>query len=321
MTLSIALACVDYEWLEPLVRGEVTADRLDLTVTSEPSSGERHRRMGSGDFDVAEFSLGRYIAGWPDWDFVGIPVFPRRFFPHSRTFVNADAGIESPGDLAGAAVGFVSDLNTLALWARGIYADHYDLDLDDVTWCPATDAESAVGHGQVDPDRIDRENCVRALSEGVIDALIWPRTDRFVPRPANVESLFPDLRAAERDYHGATGFYPVMHNVVVDRGLVEANPWLPGDLMDLFRESYARFAERARFEGKYPLVWWQEYLREERDLFGDVWGRSYELEPNVDELNTMIRYARKLGLTDGDFDARDMFVRIDRDFDAPPLSP
>jgi 4,5-dihydroxyphthalate decarboxylase len=314
MTVSLSLACVDYEWLEPLIRGDVTPDGIELTVLSGLSSGERHGRMAQGEFDAAEFSLGRYISGWPDWDFVAIPVFPRRFFPHSRTYVNAEAGITEPSDLAGKRVGIVSYRNTLALWAKGVYAEQYGLDLEEVTWCVAGRAPASVDV-PIDAERINRDDCVEALSDGVIDALIWPRTDRFIPRPANVELLFSDLQDAEGEYYDRTGFYPVMHNVVIDQDVVDEHPWVPTELMRAFRASHERFAERARFDGKYPLVWWQSYLQNERERFGDIWARSYSLGPNAEEVETLIRYTRRQGLTDGEFEADDIFLRPDEHLD------
>lgn len=81
MTLSLSLAVEDYEWLEPLINGDVRPDGIDLDVTTLTSGGQRHTRMMNGEFDVAEFSLCRYVTGWPDWEFTAIPAFPRRFFP------------------------------------------------------------------------------------------------------------------------------------------------------------------------------------------------------------------------------------------------
>jgi 4,5-dihydroxyphthalate decarboxylase len=79
--LSLTLACNDYEWLEPLIHGDIEPDGIDITVLSEMSGGERHRRMITGEFDIAEFSLGTYITGWPDWEFTAIPAFPDGSFP------------------------------------------------------------------------------------------------------------------------------------------------------------------------------------------------------------------------------------------------
>ncbi len=59
--------------------------------------------------------------------FVAIPLFPSKRFRHSCIFVNALAGIESPADLIGRAVGIPEYQLTAIVWIRGMLAEHYGL--------------------------------------------------------------------------------------------------------------------------------------------------------------------------------------------------
>ena len=102
-----------------------------------------------------------------------------------------------------------------------------------------------------------------------------------------------------------------MHNVVVRDRLTEAHPWLATELLKAFRRSLAAFEDRAAYEAKYPLVWWQPYRERERERFGDVWGRSFAFGPNEAELETMIGYAHDQGLIDAPFPAADLFLDVD----------
>lgn len=310
MTRSLTLACTDYEWLEPLIRGAVEPDGIDLTVLTDMDGGERHWRTVEGEFDIAEFSLGTYITGWPNWEFTAIPAFPRRFFPHSRIFVNSDAGIDAPTDLEGKRVGISSYQNTLALWTKGVLAEHYDVDIEAVNWCTSKPEPVAVDL-PVELDSIDRESRPEQLARGDLDALFMPSTASLYPLADTVERLFDDLRTAEGDYHEETGFYPLMHNVVIRNELIDEEPWVPTEILRLFRRSQEIAAERARYEAKYPLVWWQQYREQEQEVIGDVWGRSFEFERNAEELQTMVRYAAEQGLIDEQFDPEEMFVRAD----------
>lgn len=308
MTLALTLACTDYEWLEPLVYGAVEPENVDLAVFHEIEHAQQHIRMIDGEFDIAEFSLGTYIAGWPlGWEFTAIPVFPRRFFPHSRVFVNRQAGIDEPADLEGKRVGIVSFQNTLALWFVGIFVDRYDLDLDSIDW-HTFGTQKVPEDVPYDTTQIDRMTLPTQLARGDIDAVVNPRTGPFYPLHENVKRLFDDLPAAERDCYEATGFYPLMHTVVVRNELLDDHPWLATELTDTFRRSHDAFATRINDESLYPLVWWQHYREQEEALFGDVWGRSFSLEPNLDELDTMVRYASDRGLIDERVDARDLFA-------------
>jgi len=311
VTLSLTLACTDYEWLEPLVRGAVAPEGVDLTVLTGMGGSERHWRTMQGEFDVAEFSLGTYLTGWPDWTFTAIPAFPRRFFPHSRVFVNREAGIETPADFHGKRVCIVSYQNTLALWLKGIFAEHDGLDLERVEWVTWKDEPVPVDL-PVALTVHDRHASRRdLLASGELDAVAIPSTGGMYPLPATVERLYDDLETPERAYYEAGGHYPLMHTVVVRDDLVAAHPWLPTELVKAFRASAATFEERARHEAKYPLVWWQSYREREAAVFGDVWGTSFEYAANAEALRTMTRYAHEQGLTDERWDPADLFIDVD----------
>lgn len=295
MTPSLTLACTDYEWLRPLLEGTVTSDRIELEIAPSVRGGERHERAVTGEFDVVEFSLGSYITGWPDWTFTALPVFPRRFFPHSRTFVRADADIQDPMALRNRPVWIHCYQNTLAIWARGIYADHYGLDPTAVDWHVGA-AEPTPIEPPVSTTMAVSDDGIEPLRSGTVDAAIAPEAGDYYPLPDGIERLFPDLLSAEGNYFDETGYYPPMHTVVVRDELLEMHPWLERDLLDLFQRSYEVFDDRIGYEAKYPLVSWQSYVEQERERFGDVWARSFDLSSNEAELEVLISYAQDQGL-------------------------
>lgn len=305
---SVSFACNRYQWLEPLIDGDVEPDGIDLTVHTGIHSAERHERTIAGEFDAAEFSIGTYLAGWPDWAFTSIPAFPRRFTPHSRSIVNGDAGIESPADLEGKRVGIVSWQNTLALWAKGVFSDRYGLDLATVHW-RVTQPEPIPVELPGSIDRFDRAAGKDLLATGELDALVLPSSVELYPLGDGIERLFTDLQAAETAYFEETGFYPVMHNVVVSNDLLDEHPWVATELLETFRRSVEAFEEQARHAERQPLVWWQDYRRRERDRFGDIWARSFELERNAAEVETLVRYAREQGLIAEAVDVEELFVQ------------
>ena len=63
-----------------------------------------------------------------------IPIFVKRMFRHSYIYVNKNSGIRTPQDLHGKRVGIQTWFTTTALWARGILADEYGVDLSKITW-------------------------------------------------------------------------------------------------------------------------------------------------------------------------------------------
>lgn len=304
---TLTVSCADYDILRPLVDGRVGVDGVDVEVLAEYSHAERFEETTAGNLDVAEFTLGAYIAGWPDWEFTAIPAFPRRFFPHSSVVVNADAGIHDLGDLAGKRVGIRRYANTVGLWLRGILAERYGVEPGDVDWYVTGPDRTPVDYGDsVHP--IHGADGPERVALGELDALVIMPQDTALTRREDVEALFPDPRRVERAYYQETGLYPLVNVMVVRDALLEAEPDLPRRLLAAFRRSREVAAEREANAAKHPLVWWNSYRREERAVLGDVWSRSFEFDANEAELTTMVRYAAEQGLTDGSFSAADFIA-------------
>ena len=135
------LALDRYDRHFPFFDGTVTLPPgLDLKVLQVGQEAtlrdgtSRHRRMLNGrEFDAAETSLSSYVVakskGLP---FTAIPVFPRRLFSQGQIYVNADAGIRTPADLAGRTVGLQSFQTTLAVLAKGDLAADYGVPLTSI---------------------------------------------------------------------------------------------------------------------------------------------------------------------------------------------
>ena len=65
---------------------------------------------------------------------MGIPVFPYRAFRHSTLYVRKDSPLREPVDLRGMRVGVPDFSMTAAVWTRGILADQYDVQWQDLHW-------------------------------------------------------------------------------------------------------------------------------------------------------------------------------------------
>src|SRR5687768_9231676 len=107
-------------------------------------------RMGHyREFDVSEMSLSNHITmlGQGESPFVGIPIFPSRFFRHSSIYYNVGSGIKKPEDLKGKKVGTPEYAMTAAVWIRGFLKDDYGVKSSDVQWFLG---------GQTEPGRKER---------------------------------------------------------------------------------------------------------------------------------------------------------------------
>ncbi|MGH7484196.1 MAG: ABC transporter substrate-binding protein, partial [bacterium] len=227
--IPLSLACGDYDINRGLIDGTISPDGIDFTVLTYPSPS-RHWRMGRHEeFDVCEFSMSDYLMYHDrgrEW--TAIPAFPHRRFRHGFIYVNSKAGIAKPKDLEGRRVGLQTWEATAGLWGRGILQDQYGVDLSSIDWIAQHDEVvpfepperfrlSYVEHGQ---------SVTAMLERGELDALIYPEVPKAIENgDPRVRRLFADTKAEEIAYYELTGFFPIMHTVVIKRAIVDANPW------------------------------------------------------------------------------------------------
>jgi 4,5-dihydroxyphthalate decarboxylase len=111
------------------------------------------------------------------------------------------------------------------------------------------------------------ETLTAMLADGRLDAVMSARRPScFVDGHPKVRRLFPDYRAAERDYYRRTGLFPIMHAVGIRRDVLEKNRWLAASV-------------------------YQAFLRAKG---ADFW--SYGVAANYKTLSTMARYSYEQGL-------------------------
>ncbi|HEY2790717.1 MAG TPA: hypothetical protein VGJ28_00065 [Micromonosporaceae bacterium] len=307
--LRLALACGDYDRTRALAEQAVRPDGIELTYLRLPVEETFFRMIRHREFEVAEMSLSSYAVSLhaEEPPFVALPVFTSRMFRHGCVFVNAEAGITEPADLAGHSVGSPEYQLTACVWSRGILADYHDLPVDAVDY--VTGGQETPGRSEKAkltlPERIRHrsigpaETLSEMLVSGEITALHTPRVPGpFTAGDPRVRRLFPDVVAAEKAYFAETGLFPIMHVVVVRRDVYEAYPWVAQSLTKAFRiakdigtqtiydTSALRFME----------PWLTPHLEQARALLGpDFW--SYGLEPNRAVLSTFLRYHHEQGLS------------------------
>lgn len=206
--LALTVACGDYDRTQALQTGAVEPEGIKLNYLPLQSE-EIFWRMGHyREFDASEMSLSNHITilSRGDSPFVGVPIFPSRFFRHSSIFFNVESGIKKPEDFKGKKIGTPEYAMTAAVWIRGFLHDDYGVKAQDVQWF--------VG-GQEEPGRKERvklelppeikvapipeDKTLNAMLEsGDIDALISARipscyAKRSPARPGNSVRCFVNV--------------------------------------------------------------------------------------------------------------------------------
>ncbi len=228
MALSLSMTCGPYDRARALIDGRVRPEGIELAITVNDDDVERQRQAARGDFDICEFFTGTYIADLPfkQIGFTAIPIFVKRMFRHSYIYINTKRGIRNPRDLNGKRVGLQTWITSAALWAKGMLEDDHGVDLASIEWVAwqpvripdwkAPDwlnlRTSSAGEDQFD-----------LLAKGAIDAAIT--TEIWAPnRHPDINFLFPDYGAREREYFKRTRCFPIMHTLLIRNTVLKQIP-------------------------------------------------------------------------------------------------
>jgi 4,5-dihydroxyphthalate decarboxylase len=165
------------------------------------------------EFDVAELALMTFLLakahGKP---YRLLPAVVTARFQHSTLAYNPARGALSPEELAGKTVGMRSYSVTTATWVRGILADDYDVDLDQVRWVTLEEPHVAEFR---DPPNATRMGPGKELSAmllaGEIDAAILAEP----PKDGPLRPLIPDPAAAAAAWKAKNRAIQINHMVTV----------------------------------------------------------------------------------------------------------
>lgn len=321
MDLRLSMCLGDYDINRALLTGEVKPKGIELTGFTD-TSPHRHWRMARHhEFDVCEFSMAKVtMLGENAIDDIGlaIPAFPHRRFRHGFIYVRTDDPISDPVELNGKRIGLRTWQNTAGMFVRGMLQDFYGLDLSTVTWVPQ-DEEDIKLPDQV-TERLHRvpegRDVFEMLVAGELDAVIYPEPLDVRPGQVSpVRTLFRDPKAAEIEFFQRTGFFPIMHTVVIKQATLDRHPWIAVNLLEAFRQSKDRAFGKMRNPRSVSLAWFEQARQEQIDVLGpDPW--SYKFWENKAQLETLMRWSVEQGLSPAIRPVQDMFVPSTLD-DAP----
>ena len=324
--LKLKLACWDYDRTRALFDGRVRPKNIELDLWSTYNVGEIMERMvRQRQFDVSELGITYYLRslelmGAP---FIAIPVFPNRFFRHSAIFVNAEKGIQSPGDLTGRRVGELQRYgHDAGIWAKGALSDDFGVSPKSMEHYVGGIERSTPGPDWAPPDppadltlhRLAPEQGLDAMLErGEIDALFSAHIPPSARKdPARVRRLFPDFEAVERNYFRRTAIFPIMHTVVIRRDVYEQNRWIAHELMQAFEEAKA-LAMKAYdsadifFNAPTMIPWFVSLREKNRALMGEnFW--LYGVEANCKTLEACLRYHQEQGILKRSYAVDELFA-------------
>jgi 4,5-dihydroxyphthalate decarboxylase len=239
-------------------------------------------------------------------------------FRHSCIYVHRGSGVLTPRDLIGKRVGVPEYQLTACVWIRGILADEHGLPVDSVVYAtggleePGRPEKLALGlPPAIRVESIGADQTLASmLARGDLDALYTPRVpSTFSGGAGDVKRLFEDFATVEHDYFRRSGIFPIMHTVVIKRGVYERDPWVAQSLSKAFRAAqrcaYDALAETAALTTMLP--WLPAHVEEaHREMGHDFW--PYGVERNRRALATFLRYSHEQGLAKRLLEPEELFA-------------
>lgn len=265
--------------------GQVGLDGYELAFEDVPVLVDGFRRMVRGlEFDICEMAVTTYLCAKEHGvGFTAIPVFLVRGFHHDA--IVARRQLASPTDLEHQRVGVQRGYTvTTGVWARGILADEYGVNLSTVNWACTGDEHVATYAAPPNVTRLPAGSSLTELvAEGELAGAVGVKAE------SGLVSAIADPRAAAIRAFQSRGFYPINHLLVVRDELLAEEPRLAVALFEAFTESKLRYVERLRVGA--PLSDEADRLHLDIMSLGMVDPLPYGIDANVPMFETLIDYA------------------------------
>jgi 4,5-dihydroxyphthalate decarboxylase len=297
-------AVATYAHTKALKDGSVAVPGASLQhVEVSPIVAAFRRMVRALEFDVSEMAITTYLTAKAHGKaFTALPVFVMRQFHHTPIVYNVKSGVKSPKDLEGKKVGVRAYTVTTGVWARGILASEYDVDLSKVTWVVVDEEHVQEYQKPANVEERPKANLGEMLVKGELAAAIGAGP---VDSP-DVLPLFVSPREAEAAWYRKTGIYPVNHTVVVKDSLLESDPTLAPRLFGAFKDAKAIFLKE--MNSGASLAADAQAIAQRRSIVGDD-PLPYGVAKNRKALEAIILFARDQKILPRAVTPEEMFPR------------
>ncbi|MGH7887672.1 MAG: ABC transporter substrate-binding protein, partial [Candidatus Binatia bacterium] len=222
------------ERVEPLMKGIVQAEAIEIVPTYSHPSETFLRQLRDMEFPLGEMSMSSYlIARERGLDMIALPVFPSRRLFHTELSYHTDSAIKKPQDIVGKRIGVSEYQQTAALWQRGILEHDFGVSQYKVDWfMERTEDQShggvtgftppqGISFQRVPPDKslasmlVSHELDVAAINSPWKNAPNQLGRSQRIPGAggdwSKVKPLFADRIAEGKRFFDEWGFLPVNH--------------------------------------------------------------------------------------------------------------
>lgn len=328
--VALSFVTAPNERIEPLLRGEVQIEGVDLIPTYSDPSETFWRQLSFNEFEISEMSISSYlIAKANGSDMAYLPIFPSRRLFHIGHSFHTDAGIKAPGDLTGKRVGVGEYQQTSALWFRGVIENDFGVSQYSIEWWMERTEEMSHGGptGFTPPPGINfqrippEKSLASMLVNFELDAApigrAFSKATNLVDRSTHIRAqdgdwskvkpLFPNLLEEGKRFIQKHGFVAANHGYAIRADVNEKYPWLAPRFYAACVEAKALWAKN--FYNSIPsgLVFVDHYYDMSRDIIGDD-PYQYGVKANRPMLEEMIGLSFQQGLIKRKLTVDELFV-------------
>ena len=309
--MKLTMTCGPYDRARALLDKRVKPEGIDLDITVNPKNPGSLTEGPQGQYDAAEFYTGLYMADLPyrSLGYTAIPIFVKRMFRHSYIYINNKSGIRSPADLNGRRVGLQTWFTSAAIWAGGALEDDWGVDIRSITWV----AQREVSMGDWKPPSWLKLEFVPKgqeqfdlLASGDIQGALTTRLWAPNVHP-NIDFLFPNHGEVERDYYIRTGFFPIMHTLLIRTALLEKEPWVAMSLFDAWMASKQALYDEMRWQRVHLTSLFYRGLREEEMALGGDDFYRWGFKECRAEVDKMLEYVHRYAMVPRKYEPEEMF--------------
>ena len=303
--LQLTMAVSHYDHMIDIALKRVEVEGIDLNLMELPLHDIFQRTVGFADFDIAEMSMAKYVSMRSQGDdrLIALPVFLSRVARHSAIYVRRDR-IRTAADFAGKRIGVPEWAQTAAVYGRGVLAHELGVDLRSIHWVQAGLGEA--GRAEKVPLRlpaglevtaVSDKSLTQMLDSGELDGLVCATPPNCFNTNKDVVRFYENPTEAEMAYAKAKKILPIMHGVVVRKAVLDAHPWVAGNLFHAFDTARRNSVKRMIFPGStsVPVPWITEAVKKAQEVMGkDFW--PYGVEENRPTLEAFLQFAYEQGV-------------------------
>jgi len=323
------------ERVEPLMKGIVKAEGIEIVPTYSHPSETFLRQLRDLEFPVGEMSMSSYLIGRErGLDMIALPVFPSRRLFHTELSIHADSGITKPEEIVGKRIGVSEYQQTAALWQRGILDHDFGVSQYKVHWYMERTEEMSHGGitGFTPPKGISfqrvppEQSLASMLVHHELDVAAINSPVKHSPTQlgrshkitgadgdwSKVKRLFPDRIAEGKRFFDKWGFLPVNHTYTIRGDIYRKHPWVAFNLYSAFVKAKEHFNARVVDGIPSALFFGKEYLTKTQEIFGSD-PFPYGVKANRKLLETLVDFSHEQGLIAKKPRIEELFAESTRD--------